>query len=419
MEDFQGSFGSRSAAGLRCLIATAVGVGLLAYSALAGAQHAEVPAPAAEAAEAAPAAPAFTPLAYAEVYYQWNFRNPSNGITDFRGFDNRHNTFTISNVALGGSWDVENVVGTVALQVGHTPDTYYLAETATPGGTSSNASDRDLWKYVQQAFVGYRFETSDREGGNPLLVSAGLFLSPIGPEGIAVKDNWNWSRSNLFYGLPFYHTGARVTYSFNDEWAGTLAVYNGWNTVVDNNDEKSVSAQVTYTKADALALSLLYFGGIERPEDAPEGRAWRHLYDAHATITATDWLSLLVHADAGFEPNDSGTSSWVAGALAARFKVAEPLYLAARADAFYEHAGESEVQTAGRIFWPGDWVTSQTATVDVRPHDHVSFRLEYRHDQGDAEMFFRGDVEGDGITTPYVADETAQDTITLGVTAWY
>jgi len=49
-----------------------------------------------------------------------NFNNPSNGITNFRGFDNRHNTFSLSNVALDATWDHENLVGRLTLQVGHT-----------------------------------------------------------------------------------------------------------------------------------------------------------------------------------------------------------------------------------------------------------------------------------------------------------
>src|SRR5690606_423241 len=73
-------------------------------------------------------APPFEVEAYVEANYQWNFGNPSNGITHLRGFDNRHNTFTLANVALGGSWDASGAFGHVMLQVGHTPSTYYLSE---------------------------------------------------------------------------------------------------------------------------------------------------------------------------------------------------------------------------------------------------------------------------------------------------
>jgi hypothetical protein len=66
-----------------------------------------------------------------------------------------------------------------------------------------------------------------------------------------------------------------------------------------------------------------------------------------------------------------------------------------------------------------DWVASQTATLEARLVEHVSFRLEYRHDHAAGDMFFAGDVEGDGVTTPYVPDARYQDTFTLGTTAWF
>jgi hypothetical protein len=276
-------------------------------SATAGAQQTE-PAPPVQ-----PAPNPFTLGGYAEANYQWNFNAPSNGITNFRGFDNRHNSFTLSNVALDAQWDSGHLIGRLTLQVGNTPSTYYLAEPSLPGSSAANASGVELWKYLQQAYAGYRFGV-----GRGLAVTAGLFLSPIGPESMAVRDNWNWSRSNLFFGLPFYHTGVRATYALTEEWAVTVAGYNGWNSVLDNNAEKSVLAQVTLTRTD-LVLSLLYFGGVERAPGASEGRGWRHLLDAHLTWHVRPWVSLLGHINAGFEPTRFGASYWAAGALYARF----------------------------------------------------------------------------------------------------
>jgi hypothetical protein len=103
---------------------------------------------------ASPPPPIFTFGGYAEAVYQWNFNAPSNGITNFRGFDNRHHTVTISNVVLDTSWDYQGLIGRVALQVGHTPSTYYLAEPSAPGASGANATGAELWKYVQQAYVG-------------------------------------------------------------------------------------------------------------------------------------------------------------------------------------------------------------------------------------------------------------------------
>lgn len=349
--------------------------------------------------------------AYVEAAYQFNFNQPGNGITHLRGFDNRHNTFTLSNAVVDASWDYANVLGRVALQVGHTPSTYYLAEPSLAGAAGSNATSAELWKYLQQAYVGYRIERLR------LTLAGGLFLSPIGPESMAIRDNWNWSRSNLFFGLPFYHTGARAALELGGRWTATVALYNGWNSVVDNNPEKSLSAQLTYS-APKWVVQGLYFGGVERVSGAPEGRAWRHLFDAHATWHAHDRLSLLVHGNLGFERNTFGVSSWAAGAVAARVRLLTPLFFAVRGDLFYEHAASNALGRAGGLFWPVPWVSSATATLDVRPHERVSLRLEYRHDHAGGEAYFGGDV-GLDANGAYVANRSSQDTVTVGATTWF
>lgn len=211
------------------------------------------------------------PTGYVEVAYSHNANAPSNGLTNFRGFDNRHGTFTLSNVAAGADWEAGPTSGRLILQVGHTPSTYYLGEPSQAGAGGANASSAELWKYVQEAFVGWKAPV-----GRGLLVQAGLMASPIGFESFAVKDNWNWSRSNLFFGLPFYHAGVRATYAWTDELSTTVGVWNGWNAVVDGNAPKSVQASVAWKRADRFLVQALYFGGVERPTGAPEGPWWRH-----------------------------------------------------------------------------------------------------------------------------------------------
>ena len=316
-------------------------------------------------------------------------------------------------------WDHEGVFGRLTAQVGNTPATYYLGEPSLPGAPGTNGSSASLWQFIQQAYVGYKVPV-----GNGLLVSAGLFLSPIGPEGMAIRDNYNWSRSNLFFGLPFYHTGIRIAYPLDDRWTVSLSGFNGWNTVVDNNDEKSLALQLTYTDPNRLAVSVLYFTGVERPTGAPEGRAWRHLLDAHATWQATEWLSLLLHVNGGIEPNQLGTSGWAASALYARVRVIPELFIAARGDVFFENTPGAAGSSASSIFWPtnpngqGQWVSSGTLTVDVRPVEFISFRLEVRHDHAGSDLYYGGQVLSDA-TGAFLANRASQDTLTLGATAGF
>jgi hypothetical protein len=359
--------------------------------------------------EPRPAEAPYSVGAYVEAFYQWNFNRPANGITDQRGFDNRHNAFTLSNVAIGADWDDGALLGRLTLQAGHTPATYYSAEPRLPGGAGSNDSNAELWRHVQEAFAGYRFGPDDR-----VEIAAGLFLSPIGPESLAVHESWNWSRSNLFFGLPFYHTGIRASVALTPAWRFTLAGYNGWNSVVDDNDEKSVAPQLTY-EDDDLAFSLLYFGGVERPRGAPEGRAWRHLYDAHVTWQAAPFVAFIAHGNLGHERGHFGTSRWLAGALSARFRLAPVLFWSLRGDGFSEHIAQSARGSAAPIFWPVPWVSSATTTVDLRPHERLSLRLELRRDQAGGPLFFDASSEGP-LALP---NRRTQTTITAGATSWF
>lgn len=359
-----------------------------------------------------------TPIGYLEAHYAWNFNRPANNITNYRGYENRHNSFTLANAALGALWDIGPVSGKLLLQVGNTPSTYYNQEPNLPGAGAANATGPELWKYLQEAYVTYKAPL-----GTGLKVSAGLMATPIGLEKIAVKDNWNWSRSNLFFGLPKYHAGVRAAYDITERLTATVSVVNGWNSVVDNNDGKSVEGHVTYRIPDRAVLKLLYFGGVERASNAPEGQYWRHHFDATGEVDVTSWLQVAAQADYGFEQNRIGDARWFAGAAAARVKPCNWLFVAVRGDRFYEHlATDANGRRSTPLFWNGvEWVSSATATLDVRPHSNVSFRLEFRHDQADGLLYYTGDtLVGDGsVGKPFVTNARRQQTLLIGATAWF
>lgn len=404
---------------VRIALAALAAVALSARSSNAQQPPSEpAPAPPSPPASESPPVIKLTPTGYIEAYYAWNFNRPQNGITNYRAFDNRHDSLTLQNVALGTAFESGPVGGRILLQVGAAPSSYYTSEPRLPGSSGANATSGDLWKYLQEAYLTWKAPV-----GRGLLLQAGLAASPIGYEVFAVKDNWNWSRSNLFNALPFFHTGLRATYEWTDALSTTLGVFNGWNSVVDNNEEKSVQASVLYKVKDAILVQALYFGGIERSTGSPEGPHWRHHFDAFAQYDANAWLSLAAQADYGWEPTRMGTASWVSGAAYARVRPLEHVYLALRGDRFHENvatsAGGGRASTP--IFWNGaEWVSSATATIEVRPKFPISARLEVRHDVAERALFFRRDVQGDGSTTaPYAANARTQDTLLLGATAWF
>jgi len=109
--------------------------------------------------------------------------------------------------------------------------------------------------------------------------------------------------------LSAHHAGLRLTYPITDRLNGILYVVNGWNDIVNRNPYPCFAGAADYAVTDALALHLLYFGGIEQPAGAPEGQPWRNLFDGTVSWSATSWLTLAAQADTGFENNRFGTSS--------------------------------------------------------------------------------------------------------------
>lgn len=353
---------------------------------------------------------------YAEIYYQYNWNRPSNGLTNYRAFDNRHNAITVQNTALDAMWRGYGLELRLALQVGHAPETYYgTSEPPQAGATGVAPSSPTVFKNLQQVYGLWHPDKKQRWA-----VAAGIFLSPIGPESLAVSGNWYWSHSNLFFGLPFYHSGLRLRFAPTAAHGIEAGVVNGWNNVVDNNREKTIFLQYNYARGDRLSLGALYFTGVERPKGAPEGRAWRHLWDLWVVAALHRRVSVLAEVDAGIEPNRFGLSWWFAAMGGVRLKLADWAYLAGRGTYFRDDAARSAAGAAAPIALPAPWIAAVTGTFDVRLVGHLSIKLELRHDRAGAPLYFRGAVMGDGSdASPFKPNAATQTTTTLGFNAFF
>lgn len=322
---------------------------------------------------------------YVETYYQYAFSRPDSRLVPLR-YENRHSTFTLHNAVVDVTGTLGAAHARVAMQTGAVTSLEYSGEPTAAG------SDPSLWQHVQQAHAGF-----GRSGG--LTVDAGLFLSPIGPESIASKDDWNWSRSTLFVALPAYHAGVRVTRPLGGHLTGQAWIINGWNDAVDRNRWKSAIVGVSYAKG-STAATVLYNGGIERATGAAEGNAWRHLVDANLTFAVDDKLSLLVHLDVGAEPNDIGTDTWAGAALYAKYQATPSVELTGRVDGITESVPDG----ASGIFYGIDRVLAATATVGYRPAPNALVRFELRHDNASDEI---------------LDDGANQTTATAALAAWF
>ncbi len=90
-----------------------------------------------------------------------------------------------------------------------------------------------VWRYVQQASISARIP-----GGRGLEIEGGIYPSHIGFEGFASQTDWNYTRSWLGEYSPYYQTGIKATYAFDDSWSAQIQVLNGWQRIGDNNNGK-------------------------------------------------------------------------------------------------------------------------------------------------------------------------------------
>ena len=181
---------------------------------------------------------------------------------------------------------------------------------------------------------------------------------------------------------------------------------------LDGNDEKSFVLGAHYKRGNSLTVSGSYFGGVERPGGAPEGRAWRHGLEAWAQWSVTEALAIAADGSGGFEDTTFGRHWWSSAAAYARLEALSWLFFAARGDRLWEDTAGNAQGGSTSFLIPTKHVTSGTATVDVRPVKGLSTRLELKHDVARDPLYFRGDASNDA------PNARSQTTLLLGATAW-
>ena len=327
---------------------------------------------------------------WADAYFGYNFNDPASRTNTVRAFDNRQDSFALQVAALDIGFEGRSAAGTaiarLTLQAGDEPEAYYMAS------GSENAKDAlpsyTTFRHLQQAYAGFRMPMPGADDAQ-LEMDMGLFVSHIGYEGLNAKDNIHFSRSLLFQLTPFYATGARAIYTVSSTFTAQLNVTNGWNSVIDNNRSKSVGAQLVWTPSDRVTATLNWLGGAE--QDAT--LAMRNLFDAYVVVRPTDSLLFATNGHVGFDRVLPGTVlngaitvdatrvTWYGVAGYARWQIDERWAAGLRLEVFRDENGVPwEAGYAGSI-------GEGTATIEMRPQEHLILRAEYRHDEASSGLY--------------------------------
>jgi hypothetical protein len=330
---------------------------------------------------------------FVDVGYVFNLDRPKNGINgaltvgdgSLRGFDRKARSFYANNAQLNLSR-----AATKELIVGYNVELSFGSDANVFGATPSALTD---YFDLQEANVELLAPL-----GEGLSIRVGKFATLSGFEVIEAKDNWNYSRGLPFiWAIPFTHTGARATYTFTEQVTAVLGVVNGWDTFEDNNDGKTLEAQVSVTPIKWLKiLATLYNGAEKSPtasgRDPGDKRMLVDLVALATDIPGVPGLSLGLNFDIAEDEDSVATATgvddaeWTALGIHARYQINERWAGAFRysmiddKDGF--RLGAPPVGTA-----TDNTVSEVTLTAEWSPAKDLKIRLEFRNDMSDEDIF--------------------------------
>ena len=294
---------------------------------------------------------------WVDVYGALNLNRPPDKVSFFPGTGTsapRANEFNLNAAALDVALDPKPVGFHLTLAAGSGVDVLH------------GASDNPV----------YQASVSGAAGG--LLVEAGIYPSHIGYESYFTRDNWNYTHGWMGEYSPYYQAGVKVAYAFDSHWSAQVHLLNGWQILGDNNRAKAIGTQVAWT-SDSLTVAINGFAGPELPGDDSH---WRLFGDLTAVFKATDKLSLGVTADLGWQDRAAGAALWHAASIYARYAFSALVAIALRSEYYDDRDG----------FMSGtpQLLLEGTATLELRPAEHLILKLESRLDASDADVFSTG-----------------------------
>src|SRR5579862_4844642 len=343
---------------------------------------------------------------FVDVYYGYNSNQPANRTTALRNFDVNSSQFALNMLELVADKTPDATASRVgyhiALGFGQAMNLVNAGEVAAPNlpGTPVLAPPSTITNFDQYLKEGYLEYLAPV--GKGLQINVGKFVTPAGAEVIETKDNWNYSRGLLFsWAIPYFHFGMSGKYAFNNKFALTGYLMNGWNNSVDNNSGKTTGFTAAWTPSGRLSVIENYLVG---PEQSNDNSDFRHLTDTVVTYTPNSKLSLMANYDYGHDrapllgPGFPTSAVWWTG-VAGYIKYAPNANwaIATRGEWFKDHNGFS-TGTAQNV---GEF----TLTLQRMLASKIITRLEFRRDMSDHDVF------------PYRTGlfRDSQNTVTLGM----
>lgn len=296
---------------------------------------------------------------FADVFYVYDFNQPQGTARQpFLFNHNRHNEFNLNLGLVRFGIEHSKYRGHFALQTGTYANDNYAAE---PG----------LLKNIFEARIGVSLNTK-----NTLWLDAGVLPSHLGFESAVSMDNMTLTRSLLAENSPYFLTGAKLTFTPNDQWEIAGLIVNGWQRIqrLAGNSIPSFGTQLQYSPTEKVLLNWSTFIGTDDPDAT---RRMRYFNDFYGQFQVSDTFDVIAGFDIGAQQHTKGSSVydfWFSPVIIGRYTISNTWQTALRAEYYQDEAGIIvPTETTN-----GFQTLGLSLNLDYSPSQNIIWRIEGR-----------------------------------------
>jgi len=218
-----------------------------------------------------------------------------------------------------------------------------MAGSGVPEVTASYGLFRDTHTGVAHHFDIPEFYASYvAPVGKGMRIDAGKFVTHLGYEVIGGYDGYNdnFSRGSIFgYGIPFTHTGVKISYPISSRVQGIFLLTNGADAVTRLNGGVTFGGQIAMATSKTTSLTFNFLHGPEQPHNMHNQRS---VYEVTGSWKLTARFSLGVdslYADEDHAASDGHDAIWKGIAGYSKYNFTGQFSLAFRGEVFADSGG--------------------------------------------------------------------------------
>jgi len=305
--------------------------------------------------------------AYGEVYYSYDFSNPSNHEKpEFIYNHKRHNELNTNLLLLKANYINNSISANFGWMKGNYAQ-YNLA-----------AEPSDL-RGIYEANIGFILNKQ-----KTIRVDAGVLPSHIGFESAIGADCFTLTRSLVAENSPYFETGIKLSSeSKNKRWFFAGLILNGWQKMQRTLGEENPSygLQVQYKPSNKLTINYSNFFGQTQPDTSTIFRFYHNLY---LISELKEKYSIIVSCDLGIDKKTNEKSfMWIVPVCILKSKLTTNNSVSIRVEYFDDPDKIILTQVKGKEAK----VFGSSINFDKRINGNLLLRFEAKHFYASEKIF--------------------------------